>query len=234
MPNNEFDAYKDNYTETVEKSVSFSGLSHDFFLQSKAFVIQEILDSRLKDHSCMKLLDVGCGVGALHAYLKNMFETIDGVDVSKESIDRATTEHPNNSYIEYDGNKLPFDDAQFDMVLAVCVMHHVPPAQWDNFMSELERVTAINGIVCLIEHNPINPATRLSVARCPFDEDAVLIGTKKMRSYMKSAGLVNVEIKNFVFFPSNHSGFRAIEKRLSWLPFGAQYAAVGKKNDSSV
>ncbi|MCV6825792.1 MULTISPECIES: class I SAM-dependent methyltransferase [Halocynthiibacter] len=228
MAKDQFDAYSDRYIDTVEQSISFSGLSHGFFQHSKALMIQDLLALRLSERPNPKLLDVGCGVGALHPLISPMFSSVEGVDVSIDSIARARTENPDRKYEVYDGLTLPYDDDSFDMCLSICVMHHVPPAHWDNFMAELNRVVSPGGLVCLIEHNPLNPATRLSVARCPFDADAVLLGTRNMRRRMRKAGLIDVATRNFVFFPSNKSGFRKIERRLHWLPLGAQYAAIGQ------
>lgn len=224
----EFDAYRDTYVDTVEQSIRFSGLSHGFFQQSKALMIRDLLALRLSDRPCPRLLDVGCGVGALHPLLSDMFSSIHGVDISGESIKRAQIENPGNLYSAYDGKRLPFDDNSFDMALSICVMHHVPVAQWTGFMAELTRVVSPGGLVCLIEHNPVNPGTRVSVARCPFDADAVLLGTRKMRGYMRRAGLADVATRNFVFFPTNRPRFRALERKLHWLPLGAQYAAIGQ------
>ena len=224
----EFDKYRDTYVETVEKSISFSGLSHDFFQQSKALMIRDLLSLRLADRSKPKLLDVGCGIGSLHPLLSGLFSSIHGVDVSGESIERAKLENPGNLYDAYDGKRLPFADNSFDMSLSICVMHHVPVSQWTGFMAELTRVVSPGGMVCLLEHNPINPGTRISVARCPFDEGAVLLGTRKMRRFMRRAGLAEVETRNFVFFPTNRPGFRKLERWLHWLPLGAQYAAIGR------
>lgn len=224
----EFDEYRDTYVETVERSISFSGLSYDFFQQSKALMIRDLLATRLADRPRPRLLDVGCGIGALHPLLSGLFASIHGADVSCESIERAKLENPGNRYVAYDGKLLPFADNRFDMALSVCVMHHVPVMHWTGFMAELTRVVSPGGMVCLIEHNPLNPGTRVSVARCPFDEDAVLLGTRTMRGYMRRAGLTEVETRNFVFFPSNRPAFRTLERWLHWLPLGAQYAAVGR------
>lgn len=224
----EFDEYRDSYVETVEQSISFSGLSLDFFLQSKALMIRDLLVLRLSERPRPRLLDVGCGIGSLHPLLSGLFSSIHGVDVSGESIERAKLENPANRYDAYDGKRLPFADNSFDMALSICVMHHVPVLQWAGFMAELTRVVSPGGMVCLIEHNPINPGTRISVARCPFDKDAVLLGTRKMRGYMRRAGLAEVAIRNFVFFPTNRPQFRTLERWMHWLPLGAQYAAIGR------
>lgn len=228
MSKTEFDAYRDTYAATVEESVRFSGLKHDFFQRSKARMIRDILARSLEDRRPPALLDVGCGIGALHPLLSPMFRSVDGVDVSADSIARAREDNPTQNYTEYDGHRLPYENNSFDMSLAICVMHHVPPDQWQAFMAEMTRVVAPGGIVCLIEHNPINPATRLSVARCPFDAEAVLLGAGKMRRYMRGAGLSSIAIRHFVFFPFEGLVFQRIERALHWLPFGAQYATIGR------
>ncbi len=227
MPDDEFDAYSETYSDTVEQAISFSGLSHDFFQRSKALMLNDLLGLRMKGRSKPALLDIGCGVGTLHPLISPLFKSVDGFDLSKESIARARANNPSNRYESYDGQTLPYENDSFEMALAICVMHHVPKAQWINFLSEMTRVVAPGGMVCLIEHNPFNPATRLSVARCPFDADAVLLGSGNMRHRLHAAGLEGVSIRHFVFFPSNRPIFKRVERRLHWLPLGAQYAAFG-------
>jgi SAM-dependent methyltransferase len=114
------------------------------------------------------------------------------------------------------------------MALSVCVLHHVPPTEWLQFLSEMQRVVRPGGLVSLIEHNRINPATQLSVARCPFDVDAVLVGGRKMDAMFRAIGLKDISRRYFVFFPSKLARLRTLEKRLSWLSLGAQYLAFGK------
>ncbi|WP_106745528.1 class I SAM-dependent methyltransferase [Yoonia maritima] len=229
MSKQEFNEYHHKYSKTVEDSIRFSGLEHSFFHLSKAHKLKELVSLNFGVTNRPNLLDVGCGVGALHPYIESTFEKIIGIDVSSASIIEAAKNHPQHSYLHYDGQRLPFDDNTFDMTLAVCVMHHVPKELWENFLAEKSRVTRPGGVVCLIEHNPVNPATRLSVARCPFDADAVLLGARQMRQRLKFASLDSVFSEHFVFFPTNNAPFRALERKLKWLPLGAQYLAVGKK-----
>ena len=229
MPDNEFDTYHETYIETVQDSIGFSGLDHSFFQVSKALQLKDLVKNHFGSLKKVRLIDVGCGVGALHPYITPLFGEIHGVDISAESIRMAKATHPENLYLHYNGRKLPFEDNSFDMALAVCVMHHVPKDDWENFLSELSRVVRSGGLICLIEHNPINPATRLSVARCPFDEDAVLIGARQMRRRLRDARLKDVKSNFFVFLPSNKTFFRKFERILHRVPLGAQYLAFGVK-----
>lgn len=229
MSKSEFDEYRDTYVEAVEKSVDFSGLDHEFFQISKSLKLRDLVQKYFGRRQKVSLLDVGCGVGAMHPYINPDFDRIFGVDVSGESIKQAKINNPSLEYTHYDGHRLPFKDNSFDMSLAVCVLHHVPPEQWHDFLAEKARVVRPGGLVCLIEHNPVNPATRLSVARCPFDKDAVLLGARQMCKHLKTAGLHDVFSEHFVFFPTNRPFFRQVERRLGWLPLGAQYLALGHK-----
>ncbi len=229
MPKHEFDAYHDKYVKTVEDSIGFSGLDHSFFQISKTNKLTDLVARHFGKEASPRLLDVGCGIGALHPYIASLFSSIHGVDISHSSINEAKTANPAHDYKVYDGQHLPFSDNTFDMTLAVCVMHHVPPSEWENFLAEKARVVRPGGLVCLIEHNPLNPATRLSVARCPFDKDAVLLGAREMRRRLEAARLAQVFSEHFVFFPTHRSPLRQIERSLGWLPLGAQYLAVGEK-----
>jgi ubiquinone/menaquinone biosynthesis C-methylase UbiE len=223
-----FDQYRDNYAEAVQASVSFSGLPYEYFLRTKAQILRQILAERLPDISAPRLLDVGCGVGALHGLLRDAFGEIHGVDVSRECIERACLDHPWARYDTIDGERLPVDDGAFDVVLAVCVAHHVAPRKWPAWFAELRRVAAKGGLVCLIEHNPFNPLTRLSVMRCAFDRDANLIGRGHMVELLAAAGLSDIASRYFVLAPFTGAIAMRAERALSWAPLGAQYAAYGQ------
>ena len=223
-----FDRYKDSYVQAVQDSVRFSGLGYDFFLRSKAALLQRILAQRLSTVGAPSLLDVGCGVGALHPLLRAFVGDIHGVDVSAECIERAGQDNPWARYQAYDGDRLPVADGQFDMVLAVCVAHHVPPSDRAVFFSELRRAARPGGLVCVIEHNPFNPLTRLSVMRCAFDKDAILLRRSLTLNLLGAAGVGDLASQYFVFIPSTGPLALRVERGLSWAPLGAQYAAYGR------
>ena len=224
----QFDAYDASYAATVQDSVAFSGIGYDFFLRSKAALLADILAEHLPDCPSPKVLDVGCGVGALHPLLTPLCGELQGADISAACIDQARANNPGVRYSAYEGVVLPHADDAFDMAIAICVMHHVPPDDWTAFAAELKRVVRPGGLVCVIEHNPFNPATRLSVMRCPFDEDAVLLRRSRTRRVLTEAGLDWIAGRYFVFAPSTAPWARRLERRLAWLPLGAQYAALAR------
>jgi len=221
-----FDAYDKTYGDTVQSSVDFSGLSHGFFMAAKAAVIRDAVTAHFGARK-PDAIDVGCGVGTLHPYVREQFARLCGTDLSATCIERARADNPGNEYRVCDGEELPYGAASFDCVLAVCVMHHVPPGDRVAFLREMRRVARPSGLVGIIEHNPFNPLTRLAVARCEFDRDAVLLRAARLQSLMTDAGLRNVRTRHFIFLPSAVSFARRIERTLAWLPLGAQYMTVG-------
>ena len=72
------------------------------------------------------------------------------MDIARENVKGAKFEW-------YDGDRLPFGDATFDVVIAICALHHVPTPHRPEFLAELHRVTRQDGLVVIFEHNPLNP-----------------------------------------------------------------------------
>jgi SAM-dependent methyltransferase len=221
----QFDDYRSSYRDVVEDSVKFSGLNHDFFLQAKIEVLEKtIAERRLGASQDIKALDVGCGIGALHPFSRALLPNLSGCDISAGSIARAREDNPWVDYRCYRAPDLPYDDETFDLAFAVCVVHHVPPAEWPSFIREMRRVVRPGGVVCIIEHNPLNPMTKLAVMRCPFDEDAVLLNRWKAEELLVSAGMKEVSAAHFLLLPVSGRASRTVERWLSRVPLGAQYA----------
>jgi SAM-dependent methyltransferase len=226
----DFDRYKDVYPEEVQRSIDFIGQDVDFFAELKAQYLLDVGRRFLGRTGSLSFLDVGCGVGLTDGYLKGAVDSLHGVDVAAGALERARERNPWAQYSVYDGSVLPVADGSFDLTFAICVLHHVEPARWPDFASELARATRPDGLVVVIEHNPLNPLTRLAVSRCEFDEDAVLLPARRTRKLLGTAGLTVRESRYIAFFPWRGNMLRAVERRLGWLPLGAQYAVAGARS----
>lgn len=225
-----FDSYRSSYGETIDGSIRFSGLKHEFFLVAKADLLRRLVAERglRRGGAMLRALDVGCGVGSLHPYLDGAFERLDGCDVSQESIRRASEDNPGVVYRTCTTTSLPYDDCVFDLAFASCVVHHVSPASWLDFVREMRRVVRQGGVACIIEHNPYNPLTRLAVLRCPFDQDAVLLNAAKAAALFRQADFREVRSEHFLLLPSAGRFARNVERALATLPLGAQYACSAR------
>jgi SAM-dependent methyltransferase len=226
----DFDRYKDFYPEEVQRSIDFIGQDVDFFAELKAQYLLEVARRFVGRPGSLSFLDVGCGVGLTDGHLEGVVGSLHGVDVAAGSLERARERNPWAEYSKYDGSVLPVADGSFDVTFAICVLHHVEPTLWADFANELARATRRDGLVIVIEHNPLNPLTRLAVSRCEFDEDAVLLRAERTRTLLGAAGLTVEESRYIAFFPRRGSVLRAVERRLGWLPLGAQYAVAGARS----
>ena len=221
-----FDAYGGSYQDVVQRSIAFSGLKHDLFLRAKV----RVLSGLFREHFGTErpaLLDVGCGIGAMHGLLRPIVDRLAGCDPSGESLATARSHNEGVAYRQQDGETLPWPDAHVDATLAVCVVHHVPVAGRDGLLAEMRRVTRPGGLVALIEHNPWNPLTRLAVTRCPFDDDAILLGAGEARALLRRGGMRKVVGRHFLMMPSSAAWAGMVERPFAALPLGAQYVAYG-------
>jgi SAM-dependent methyltransferase len=227
-----FDRYTDTYRDVVEESIGFAGGNLDRYVGAKARLLLDLSHRRLGDPETLKALDVGCGPGETDAFLEGAFASLHGVDLSVAMIERAEARNPWATYSAYAmGEPLPYDDASFDVSFAICVFHHVPPTDRPALLAEMRRVIRPGGLIAIFEHNPWNPLTRKAVRDCPFDDDAVLVPRSEARRMAGRAGLAEVESPFIIFFPRGGRRRERIEKRLGWLPLGAQYYVAGRRTD---
>ena len=91
-----------------------------------------------------------------------------GVDISEEMLASARRGVPGATFKCYDGKTLPFTTGSFDVVIGICVLHHVPLSEQLSFVREMDRVAAPDGLLVIFEHNPANPLTRREVRGCEF------------------------------------------------------------------
>lgn len=104
------------------------------------------------------VLDVGCGVGLLSALVTHFAapRRVLGIDVSPEAIAVARDcrcDHKNVLQFEV---RPPgqFPSEEFDVVLCVDVLHHVPPSQQREFVQALLRRVAPGGLLLFKDISP--------------------------------------------------------------------------------
>jgi len=228
-----FDRYAGDYEGAVERSIAFAHVGHEMFIKAKARVLLHTVDRHLGTPGGKSFLDVGCGVGAMQRYVAPVAGFSAGVDTSADSIEAAKMASPGSELAGYEGSVLPYPDDRFDVTFAVNVVHHVDPPDRPIFAAELARVTRPGGLVIVFEQNPLNPLTRLAVARCDFDEGVVLTGRSGVRRLLTGNGLGIVDARYVLFFPVDAGLARRLEDFLGWLPLGAQYMVAGRKPQSN-
>lgn len=215
-----FDEHSADYSQKIDRALMVVGLEHGFFFEAK---VRHILEARrrLAADGAVRVLEIGCGIGLLIQRLRPLLTAVWGIDPSISSLGQAAA--LDGRLIAADGLRTPFADESFHLVIAVCVLHHVPVDRRAAFLAEAARVTRRGGLVLLCEHNPWNPLTRLVVGRCELDRDAVLLAQPEARRRLTAAGLSNIRSRYILFFPWRGALWRWLEARLAWLPLGGQY-----------
>jgi SAM-dependent methyltransferase len=227
-----FDRLTSSYEELLRDPLRdrFTGHEPRFFHRRKGELIRRFFRRRGLPTSGLSYLDVGCGKGELLHLLQPDFKQAAGCDVSAEMMGQISQVTGIETRVQKDTARIPFGDAGFDLVTAVCVYHHVPPARRPSLTREIGRVLRPGGIFCMIEHNPCNPVTRLIVGRTPVDADAILLGASEARRLTAEAGMAPVEQNYFLYFP--HALYRYLgrmEALLAKVPLGGQYALFSGK-----
>jgi SAM-dependent methyltransferase len=222
-----FDDYEPRYGELVERSISFAGRDHDFYVRVKAERLLELVERHVGDPARQRVLDVGCGPGLAHGYLGDL-KMLEGVDASPLMVERAQRANPSRRYEVADAVALPFSGGSFDVAFAIGLLHHIAPAARAGCVGELRRVVRPSGLVVIFEHNPLNPLTRLAVHRCEFDDDALLLRRSETLRRVSAAGLQVVETRWMLFSVRNGAGARALERALGRTPLGAQYYVAAR------
>jgi SAM-dependent methyltransferase len=231
----EFDQHKETYRSDIDKAVAFSGQSHDFYIRVKAGYLLDMLRALRGNRPAnsksglqqdpLEVLDIGCGHGHIHPYLveSNVPLKLSAIDVAETVVDEARMANPSIRYDIYEGSKLPYADHSFDAAFTIGVVHHVPPPQWPGFIDEMRRIVRPGGLIAVFEHNPLNPLTLWIVRTCPIDDNAVLLGSRKLSKLIKQSGFSEIQIRYILFTPFGGNRFRQFDKMIGWLPFGAQY-----------
>jgi len=226
----QFDTYARAYREHVSKALPPGIGEVDRFARVKVWHLTRAIELVFPGRRDVRILDAGCGIGLTDSYLKGTYANIAGFDVSGESVEVAERANPELHYRSDPTGLLPFADETFDVVFVICVVHHVPPAEWDVFFRQLHRVMRPGGLLAVYEHNPWNPATQWIVSRCEFDRDAVLLSSGTCRRLVMQAGFSEVRTRSILFLPLESPGWCRFESRFfSCLPVGAQYELTARK-----
>ena len=113
--------------------------------------VVERLFSQIDLTNVKEVLEVGCGIGVLSAYLAEKYGwKVTGIDIDPEQIKKAKNNNRENNYLKFleaDATKLPFENNEFDLVLSSDILHHIP--NWDKSLNEISRVLRPNGFYVL-------------------------------------------------------------------------------------
>jgi SAM-dependent methyltransferase len=223
----EFDHYAPDYDALLQDPIRDRfAASSAFFHYRKWRLLEDFLRRQGMSAGQLAWLDVGCGKGELLRCGGGQFAAIAGCDPSEEML-RECRDLP--IHHQAAPRTLPFGDASFDVVTAACVYHHLMPEERRGLTQDVRRVLRPGGLFAIFEHNPRNPVTRLIVSRTPVDANAVLLTSSESRRVLRVAGIEPLATIYYLFLPQAlFDKFGRIERLLTSVPFGGQYAVIGR------
>lgn len=220
----DFDRYASTYRDVLNRSVSASGETGEYFASYKAHYVARLLGNEFEG----RILDYGCGVGMVTAGLTRLLPQahVKAFDQSATSIANVNPELRKKASFCSDLAELGIAD----IIMVANVLHHVAVPDRQPLIKQLSERLSSGGQLVIFEHNPINPLTLAVVRDCPFDVDAVLLPSSEAINLCIGADLHIVRRDYIVFFPRPLGWLRPIEPALRWLPIGAQYAVIARKS----
>lgn len=111
----------------------------------------EWLNKHLPESKDISVLDIGCGNGALLNALSGRIKRGAGADESSGMIAQAKKRNADKNNLEFkviDSPVLPFEDAQFDIVISLMSFRYL---DWDPLLTEVKRVTKRGGKFLIID-----------------------------------------------------------------------------------
>jgi len=92
-----------------------------------------------------RLLDLGCGTGFVINLAKDLFERIDGVDITRAMLDRVDVSGGNVTLHQMPCEALPFENGSFDVATAYSFLDHL--ADYSLVLKEAYRVLRPGGML---------------------------------------------------------------------------------------
>lgn len=224
-----FDASAANYAEQLDRGISLSGESADYFVEGRVRFLSDYLEHQIPLHD-LHVLDFGCGVGNACGALRRQLHArrVVGFDCSAESVAIAQQRYDDSAF-EWTVDYRTIAPASLDVVYTSGVFHHIEPEQRPAELNRIFGWLKPGGFLALFENNPWNPGTRWVMSRIPFDADAQCLTPPETRQRLTAAGFELQVTRSLFYFPRLLRGLRPLEVLLAPLPLGAQYVVMARR-----
>jgi SAM-dependent methyltransferase len=176
--------------------------AYDRFMGRYSLLLSPQLADLAEVYGGQRVLDVGCGPGALTAELVKRLEpaAVSAVDPSEPFVVAARARNPGVDVRQASAEQLPFPDQTFDAALAQLVVHFMsdPVAG----LAEMARVTRLDGVVaaCVWDHGggqgPLSLFWKAARELDPeVDDESQLPGAREghLAELFEAAGLKEIE-----------------------------------------
>ncbi|UVC08041.1 class I SAM-dependent methyltransferase [Rhizobium sp. TH2] len=119
----------------------------------------------------MRILDIGCGTGALARQLIAAGADVTGIDPEASAIHAAANAAPEGRFLIGVAEALPLDDMSVNVAMMVNSLHHVPMESMRLAIHEAVRVLADDGVLLIAE--PLTKGTFFE-ALLPIEDETIV------------------------------------------------------------
>lgn len=187
------------------------------------------------------VLDLGCGTGRNSNFLASLGAKVTGVDIAKNALDlaeeRAKQQGLGVNYLHQSiGEKLPFEDESFDLILDITSSNSLNEEERDMYLKETARLLKPNGsflVRALSLDNDKNAKNLLKIAPGPETHTYI----------MPKTGIVERVFtqQDFRKLYGTHFKIKKLQQFVTYTPFEGQpykrffwFAWMNKLNKKSV
>lgn len=131
-------------------------------IDSMKHLYNRMLENYLPDNKDISILDVGCGMGFAMLALKHFgYSAIEGIDIDKEQVRSCQNKGLSVSLVEDSISYLSQRQNQYDLILALDVIEHIPYVTQLDFIHAVSASLRQNGqFICTVPNASSGLASR--------------------------------------------------------------------------
>jgi SAM-dependent methyltransferase len=145
-------AFFDGVTQNGDYDV-FTHRGYERILRAFDAYLQPLIRSR---KGPLLAVDLGCGTGAFTSRLERYDFQLHAVDISPQSVARASGKFPKIDFRVGDIESTPYSESTFDVIFLSAVLHHFPDLS--RTVAECGRILKPGGILLACDPHRGNPA----------------------------------------------------------------------------
>jgi SAM-dependent methyltransferase len=160
------------------------------------------------------VLELGCGRAEKTRIVAQKAAAVLALEVDETQLAKnlAIADLPNVRFAYGGAEKIPADDASFDIVLMFKSLHHVPAELMDRSFSEMRRVLKPGGVAYISE--PVYAGDFNEILRLFHDERAVREAAFAAEQRAVASGRLTLESQKFFLQPMHFANFGQYEEQV--------------------
>jgi len=173
----------------------------------------EVLDELLRLDGA-RVLDLGCGKADKTRLVAQRAASVLGLEVDESQLakNRSIDDLPNVRFERGGAQRIPAQDAEFDIVLMFKSLHHVPTEHMDAAFTEIRRVLRPGGVAYISE--PVFAGAFNDILRLFHDERTVREAAFAAEQRAVSSGMLSLLTQRFFLQPMHFGDFAQFEDQV--------------------